>query len=89
MKLRSWASTMNLKSDASKNTKEMVLKAQKMSSKKIKTIRSDNAKEHTLGDTKAFLDENWTLIELDTHRTSSAIFTRVKWKSGETESYGI
>jgi len=58
-----WAYTMKRKSDASEGSKKMVLQAQKMSSKKVKTIRMDGAKELTLGGTKAFLDENGTLIE--------------------------
>lgn len=59
-----WASTMKLKSDASKYTKEMVLQAQKMASKTVKTIRTDGAGELSQGDIKIFLDENCTLIDL-------------------------
>lgn len=58
-----WASTMKLKSGASSATKTMVLQAQKMSGKKVNTIRTDGAKELIEGDTKKFLDENSTLIE--------------------------
>jgi len=58
-----WASSMKLRSEAGKCTKNMVLNAQKMASKHVKAVRMDGAKELTLGDTKKFLDANWSLLE--------------------------
>lgn len=54
---------MPLKSDVSKATKSMVLHAQKLTGKKVTTIRPDGAKELNKGATKEFLDENGTVLD--------------------------
>lgn len=56
-------STMSTKDGAGEATKKMVLHAQKLSGKKVGTIRPDNAKELKLGFAKKFLDENGTIID--------------------------
>lgn len=58
-----WVSTMKAKSGATEGTKQMVLHAQKLTGRKVITIRPDGAKELTEGQTKKFLDENGTLID--------------------------
>ena len=58
-----FVSTMSSRDGAGDATKKMVLHAQKLSGKKVVTVRPDGAKELKLGASKRFLDENGTIIE--------------------------
>ena len=59
-----WVRCYARKSKATYATKEMILEAQKLSGAKTITLRSDGAKELTLGATQEFLEENDTLNEI-------------------------
>eukprot|EP00171_Calliarthron_tuberculosum_P017730 IDg17730t1 len=54
---------MGAKSEAAQATKQTVQHVQKLTGKKVLEIRTDGAKELTMGETKAFLYENSTLID--------------------------
>ena len=56
-------STMATKSGAGEAIKKMVFHAQKLSGRKVGTIRPDDAKELKMGAVKRFLDENGTIID--------------------------
>lgn len=58
-----WVRCLRTKGEAAEGTRDMVLHAQKVSGKKLITMRPDGAKELTQGRTKEFLDSNGTLID--------------------------
>lgn len=58
-----WVSSMPFKSGVGQATKDMVLHAQKLTGKKLVTLRTDGAKEFTMGGCKKFLDENGSMLD--------------------------
>ncbi len=58
-----WVSCMSQKSEVPKSTRNIVLADQKLTGKKVVTIRTDGGKEFTMANAKKFLDENCTVLD--------------------------